>query len=693
MVGAQTGRGVAASQYQLRDRLMVRLTRSQWVVLSLPLVIVGGFLLLAAGWQIHTWGLSWIWGIFTLMFVGWRWLLVRWTRPVSKAMTDAIASAQADLDALATSAEIAPDAGRRQAAAELDRILVAAQNDPPFWEDSLTFWQRCREVIVAVAHIYHPSVKYPLLNIYIPQAYDLIRGTTDDLGAWIQQLSPILNQVTVGQAYQTYELYQTLEPSARKLWKVWKWVRWVLNPVAAAAGSASKPASDRATQELLGNLSQTLREVALRNLCQRAIALYSGQVTRSSVASTAASGDSVSGSSNAPTLVPATTQTLHEILSQAEPTEAIAQAPVSILLVGRTGAGKSSVINTLFQADRARVDLLPSTAEIQQYSWDTGTGTTLLLWDTPGYEQTQQADLRAQALAYVSQADVVVLVNPVLDPALQMDVDFLQAVQAAGSDIPILTLVTQVDRLRPIREWSPPYDWQWGQRPKEVAIRDALTYRIDALGNWCGRVLPLVTQDLTTGRQAWNVEAVSQGLVEIMEPAKQARMARFLCDRTTRITAAATIIQQYAVQMSTTQGLTTLLKRPVLQALSQWLTGSSTLAHVLAEQIPLEQIPTAIGKLQMAYELFALISASSSPVAPPVELEARHPAPATETTAAKFDLFALWPLVLDTTDTPDRNAWAFGHTVLEYWTQGIPAESIRDRFGFYLRQGGGEAGT
>lgn len=89
--------------------------------------------------------------------------------------------------------------------------------------------------MTTVANIYHPEVKYPLLSIYIPQAYQLIRGTMDDLDQLIQKLSPALNQVTVGQAYQTYQVYQKLEPSARKLLKVWNWAQWLLNPVSALA--------------------------------------------------------------------------------------------------------------------------------------------------------------------------------------------------------------------------------------------------------------------------------------------------------------------------------------------------------------------------------------------------------------------------------------------------------------------------
>lgn len=56
--------------------------------------------------------------------------------------------------------------------------------------------------------------------------------------------------------------------------------------------------------------------------------------------------------------------------------------------------------------------------------------------------------------------------------------------------------------------------------------------------------------------------------------------------------------------MTTTQGLTAFLKSPVLQFVSTLSTGSPALAYMLAEQIPVEQLPIVIGKLQMGYELF-----------------------------------------------------------------------------------------
>ncbi|MCC5647332.1 GTPase family protein [Nostoc sp. CHAB 5824] len=635
---------------------MVRLKLWQWVVLAIPIAFIIIFLLVSAGSQIHAWGINWIWGVFTILFVGWRWLLVKWTQPAVNQVEAVLAQVQEELESTAEDTVGSPVGSDVTKLAEtaLQEILQAAQSDRPIWEDWPTFWTRCQDLVVAIAHIYNPEVQYPLLNIYVPQAYGLIRGTVDDMDQWMQKLSPVLNQVTVGQAYQGYEVYRKLEPSARKFWKAWNWAQWVLNPVAAVAKQASQGSSNQATQQLLGNLSQLFREAALRNLCRQAIALYGHSTlpVSATVVST-------------PTLPKAKTQTLREILTQAEPAEAVQLKPVNILLVGRTGSGKSSLINTLFQADLAAVDVLPSTDRIQNYQWQTQSGETLTLWDTPGYEQVNRAELRNLVLDYAINADLLLLATPALDPALQMDVDFLEDIKAEVADLPAIAIVTQVDRLRPIREWQPPYDWEWGDRPKEIAIREATEYRAKLLGNFCNLVLPVVTGDSKTSRVAWGVEALSLGLVDAIAPTKQLRLARFLRNLEARTIAAAKIIDHYTFQMATTQGLTALLKSPVLQFVSTFSTGSPALAYMLAEQIPVEQLPIVIGKLQMGYELFSLLNTGNS-------------------NPLNFELLSLWPLLRENSASPDRNAWAFGHALVEYWTQNLTVEQLRQRFEYYL---------
>ncbi|HZG40042.1 MAG TPA: GTPase, partial [Nodosilinea sp.] len=232
---------------------MVRLQPWQWAVLALPLVAIAGFILTAAGVQIHAWGLNWIWGVIILMLVLWRGLLARWTKPVFKQMEEALEQAQQELDQVTEAEAPVGIPNPKSAAAALEDILVAAQQDPPVWEDWNPFWERCREVVTAVAQAYHPGVKYPLLNIYLPDAYGLLRGTVDDVDRWIDTLTPVLGQVTVGQAVQGYEVYRQVEPSARKLWQAWNWAQWLINPAAAAARTLSEPTNNLANQQLLGN--------------------------------------------------------------------------------------------------------------------------------------------------------------------------------------------------------------------------------------------------------------------------------------------------------------------------------------------------------------------------------------------------------------------------------------------------------
>ncbi len=630
---------------------MVRLNSWQWGVLALPIAAIVIFLLVAAGWQIHQWGVNWIWGIVILALLGWRWLLVRWTRPAQAQVESVMAEVGEPMGAADT--ELDADEATQRAKAELEAVLEASRQDPPIWEDWQAFWQRCQDLVSAIARIYYPEAKYPLLNIYVPQAYALIRGTVDDTDRWMQKLSPVLNQVTVGQAYRAYEMYQSLEPSARKFWQAWQWAQWVVNPAAAIARQVSQQSNNQATEQLLGNFGQMAREAALRNLCRQAIALYSGSTP-----------PLLEVPSEEQKLPEAKTQTLREIIEDAESTEEIEQKPVNILLVGRTGAGKSSLINTLFRSDRAEVDVLPSTDRIQNYRWQAETGEILNLWDTPGYEQVSREDLRQVVLDGIRTADLVLLVTPALDPALQMDADFLKQVRKEVSDVSAIAIVTQVDRLRPMREWDPPYDWENGDRPKEKSIREATQYRAEQLEDLCDRVLPLVAADASKNRDAWNADSLSMTLVESISPAKQARLARFLRDRDSRIAATAKIINRYTRQMTTTQGLTALLKSPILQFVSTLTTGSPSLAYALAEQIPVEQLPVVIGKVQMAYELFGLLNTEEKPI--------------------EFELRSLWSVLRNTSGSPDRNAWAFGHAVVEYWSQDLDIVQLRDRFKLYL---------
>ena len=634
---------------------MVSIKPWQIVVLVLPIAAIIIFLLVAAGSQIHDWGLNWIWGVVVVVFTLWRWLLVKWTKSPLAEMEEAIAEIKEELSAQDSELNVATDR-EQQINAALQQVIAKTKLDEPMWSDWQTFWQRCLELVGAIAHTYNPEVKRPLLNIYLPQAYGLIRGTVDDTDRAMQKLAPVLNRVSIGQAVEAFEVYRKLEPSARKLGKVFNWSQWLINPTAAVAKQATKKFNNQANQELLVNFGQLMREVALRNLARQAIALYGNETITIPLPEVTAD----------PALPKAQTQTLRAILESVEPETEVAQKPVKIILVGRTGAGKSSLINTLFQASLAEVDILPSTEQIKTYTWKTPTNEVLNLLDTPGYEQVNRPELRSQVLDYAATADLLLLVTPALDPTLQMDLDFLQTLKQDLPDLSAIGIVTQVDRLRPIREWNPPYNWQEGTQPKEKSIREATNYRVQQLGDICELILPIVTEDLSSNRPAWNIEALSLELVQAIAPSKQLRLVRFLRNLDARSTAAAKIIDRYTRQMATTQGLTSLLKSPILKFISTMTTGNPTLAYVLAEQIPVEQAPIVMGKLQMAYDLYTLLNPNSS--------------------ISNFDLRSIWSLLLENNSVGNNNAWAFGHALVEYWTKNLTSEQLSDRYNFYLQQ-------
>ena len=198
-------------------------------------------------------------------------------------------------------------------------------------------------------------------------------------------------------------------------------------------------------------------------------------------------------------------------------------------------------------------------------------------------------------------------------------------------------------------------------------LRDALTYRRETLPLVSG-LFPIVTDG--PDRAAWGIDLVAQAIVSSLDPTQQTRLARFLTSLSAQALAAETLIARYHIQITTTQSLTTWLKSPVLSFLSNLATGTPELGLLLATQIPVEQIPLILGKLQLAYDLFNLLTAAQNS--------------AQDTSQSKlqprsFNLLALWPALIQSSGNGDRDARAFGRLMLEYWTGRLPSEQLRDR--------------
>ncbi len=183
---------------------------------------------------------------------------------------------------------------------------------------------------------------------------------------------------------------------------------------------------------------------------------------------------------------------------------------VTITLLGQVKAGKSSLVNALLGEQRARTDVLPATAGIERYELRTpGIATRFVLVDTVGYgHEGPKADQLPATREAARESDLLVLVLHARNPARLGDVALLDDLRdwfTAHPDLkrpPLVAVLTHADLLSPALEWSPPYDWQRGRRPKEQNIRAAVAAAQEQLGDRIAAVVPVCTAP----GKVWNVE-------------------------------------------------------------------------------------------------------------------------------------------------------------------------------------------
>jgi predicted GTPase len=205
---------------------------------------------------------------------------------------------------------------------------------------------------------------------------------------------------------------------------------------------------------------------------------------------------------------------------------------ITIAIVGPTKAGKSSLANALLGEERAAVDVVPLTATTTRYDLTQPGLPGLTLLDTVGFAQdgATDADLAA-AVDVAASADILLLVAPARSAARVPEVEFLQRLVQqfeARPELklpPVLLALTKIDLLPPAIEWQPPYEWQSGSRPKEVAVRDAINAAKELFPTQIIECVPLCT---ATGKVHGVRETLLPLLAAQLSEARGVAMLRML---------------------------------------------------------------------------------------------------------------------------------------------------------------------
>lgn len=145
--------------------------------------------------------------------------------------------------------------------------------------------------------------------------------------------------------------------------------------------------------------------------------------------------------------------TTHAILGKIS--EIVNLEPV-IGIMGKSGAGKSSLCNALFQGDISPVnDVSSCTRDALRFQLNVN-NRLLTLIDLPGVGENQQRDREYTSLyrRLLPDVDLILWVIKADDRALAVDEHFYRHVLGEAFQSKVLFVVNQADKIEPCHEWN-----------------------------------------------------------------------------------------------------------------------------------------------------------------------------------------------------------------------------------------------
>lgn len=380
---------------------------------------------------------------------------------------------------------------------------IADQVDPDKLTSREALLELGTQTVAAVARQYYPGQKDPLWKFTVPEALTLVGHVSEQLNRFIVSNVPLGDQLTVAQLMTIYR-WRSMVTIAEKAYDIWRVLRFV-NPATAVAGELREKLSGELIKGARTEFTRRLAQAYVREVGRAAIELYSGRLRP---------------------------DTAYPVSQSSSDEEAPQRAPIRLLVLGQGGVGKSSVINALTGELRAAVSPVPLKHGYVSHQLEHADAQSVTIIDSPQLDDDAKAAslLRDEA----ERADLIVWVLAATRADRSLDARLLADLRVALSENvhrrspPILFVLTNIDRLRPFKEWSPPYDVAEPSSEKAQSIRQALEAVASDLRLTPDEIIPVMT---ATIEDAYNIDALWAALLEKLPQAINTQLARALEER------------------------------------------------------------------------------------------------------------------------------------------------------------------
>lgn len=202
-----------------------------------------------------------------------------------------------------------------------------------------------------------------------------------------------------------------------------------------------------------------------------------------------------------------------------------------IIVCGKTGAGKSSLINALLKRKVNKVGHSePTTQEEQEEAWTIGTESLRIL-DVPGFGEADKHDERLNfIMQHLPTSHIGLLIVGAPDRAWEHEREFVKLVRDTDLHFPLIVVGNRIDMFNPIRDWNPQ---KLNLTTPETAKEKSIVTWGEALRTACGvdsahLVLTSAGESFEMAEERYGLDHLARVCIENLPAACQNAVAREL---------------------------------------------------------------------------------------------------------------------------------------------------------------------